>query len=826
MPSDILNDKLEFQDLNPDFIPYACHISDDIILTKNGNLIQTIKITGFAFELVGAKQVDLRTSIKNAISKHVNTDNFAIWLHTVRRKKDLSLEPNFKNNFCAHADSAWNSLHNWSNKYVNELYISILTESKVYRLTNFANILKCCSFLSLKNSEKKIIAKQKKLLNSLTNNFINDLKDFGARKLKISMVGGKYYSEQLRFFSKILNLKESDYEIKDEDLSYQLPKSKIVFGKNMFQIMRGNEINYASIFSIKDYGELSLKSLDKFLLAPFEFIMCQTIDFVNADTAKLDFIEQSDILEISGDSKFAKTSGIEEIIATNTDSPTSFGEHQLTLTLIDNNQESLEKSIRRVNDIFSNYGLVIIREDLFMENCFWSQLPGNFYYICRRRAINTRKFASFASLSNFPAGKRNDNKWGEAVSVFYTNHKTPYFFNFHCGDNGHSLIVGPEGTGKTVLLNFLLAQSTKFNPRIIYLDFFNSSEIFINALDGKYISLDRNSTENLFSPLSLFKNNPNFIQNFLSFLMIEKSETKSGKYIQEPNKNKIIRKIAEELATKEDLKFSDIQNYFKNSKYADFFSLWIKDGRLAKIFDNDNDVLKENNIIGFDLTDIANIKALLVPITYYIMNYLEKSLDGKPTILVIDEAFKILDNPFLNDFINDFLVRLSQNNCVAILATESLEDIKNSHITDLLIEKIATKIFLPNPNSGSDYQELFKLNNIEADLIKEISNDERKFMLKHGTDSLIAELDLADLTNIVTILSSNELTVKIMNKIKSKFGNNSENWLLPYQELVAELLQSDSYDLDSLNNNDENDDLENYNYENDVESRDYQDEEE
>ena len=98
-------------------------------------------------------------------------------------------------------------------------------------------------------------------------------------------------------------------------------------------------------------------------------------------------------------------------------------------------------------------------------------------------------------------------------------------------------------------------------------------------------------------------------------------------------------------------------------------------------------------------------------------------------------------------------------------------------------------------------------------------------MLKHGTDSLIAELDLADLTNIVTILSSNELTVKIMNKIKSKFGNNSENWLLPYQELVAELLQSDSYDLDSLNNNDENYDLENYNYENDIESRDYQDEE-
>ncbi|MFZ8865087.1 MAG: ATP-binding protein [Rickettsiales bacterium] len=819
MTSRVAQEKLLFNDLNPSFIPFACHIDDDTILTKNGNLIQTIKITGFSYELIGAKQVDLRSTIRTAIKKYVKNDNFSLWLHTIRRKKDLSLKLEQQNYFCHNINRAWNTLHDWSDKYVNELYISIITESKSYRAKNLANILKCISFVTLKKTEKKFIAKQKKLLSELTDQFLSDLADFGAQKLALYKIDNQYYSAQLKFFSKILNLEERDFPLEEIDLSNHIADCQIVFGKNMLEVIKDNQKHYATIFSIKDYCELSLKSLDKFLHAPIEFIICQTIDFVNANDAKSGFIEQDKILKISNDTKFAEHIGLSEIISTST-SPTAFGEHQLTLMLIDESKDKLLKSISKTTEIFANFGLVIVREDLFMENCFWSQLPGNFYYICRRKAINTSKFAGFASLANFPAGKFKNNKWGEAISVFYTHHKTPYFFNFHCEENGHTMIIGPEGTGKTVLLNFLLAQANKFKPRIVYLDFFNSSEVFINALGGKYLSLDLENKLNLFNPLPLFKNDAEFIYRFLSYLMIETSEVTDKKYEQVTEKQQLLKQISQQLASEEITSLGDLSAYFKNTKYAKFFDLWVNNNKLAHIFDNQVNLLDNHDIISLDLTRIANVRALLIPITYYIMHYLEKTLDGRPTILVIDEAFKILDNPFLSKDIHNFLERLTKNNAIAILATESLEDAKNSNITNLLTNEIATQILLPNQDSGADYQSIFKLSKQENALVKQISSEQRKFVLKHGTEAIIAELDLANLINIVSILSSSDLAVKIMYKVKQKFGNNPKDWLSPYQELLEdslkEILENHNSDIAKRDEHSNFLQIAEYNYENDL----------
>ncbi len=125
-------------------------------------------------------------------------------------------------------------------------------------------------------------------------------------------IDNQYYSAQLKFFSKILNLEERDFPLEEIDLSNHIADCQIVFGKNMLEVIKDNQKHYATIFSIKDYCELSLKSLDKFLHAPIEFIICQTIDFVNANDAKSGFIEQDKILKISNDTKFANISAYQK----------------------------------------------------------------------------------------------------------------------------------------------------------------------------------------------------------------------------------------------------------------------------------------------------------------------------------------------------------------------------------------------------------------------------------------------------------------------------------------------------------------------------------
>ena len=256
--------------------------------------------------------------------------------------------------------------------------------------------------------------------------------------------------------------------------------------------------------------------------------------------------------------------------------------------LLSDSKEGLEKTIEKSLDVLTQYGLVVVRENLYAENIYWSQLPGNLHYACRKKPIITNRFAGLASISNYPAGKRNANLWGDAVSIFYTAKKTPYFFNFHAGTNGHTLIVGPNGAGKTVLTNFLVAQATKYNPQLFYLDFFNSSQIFIEALEGNYNNF--NFQDKFFS-FAFLKTDLDFFKQFLPFLLIQKDEISANKHSPRKDKLAIIENIINDLKTGslQAQKLSDLKHYFANSPYEKIFALWIEEGKFAKIFDNDDE---------------------------------------------------------------------------------------------------------------------------------------------------------------------------------------------------------------------------------------------
>src|SRR3546814_4580010 len=76
-----------------------------------------------------------------------------------------------------------------------------------------------------------------------------------------------------------------------------------------------------------------------------------------------------------------------------------------------------------------------------------------------------------------------------AVALLKTSARSPYYFNFHSADLGHSMVIGPSGGGKTVLVNFLMAQLEKFNARHIFIDKDQGAEIFVRASGGTYLAL-------------------------------------------------------------------------------------------------------------------------------------------------------------------------------------------------------------------------------------------------------------------------------------------------------------------------------------------------
>ena len=151
---------------------------------------------------------------------------------------------------------------------------------------------------------------------------------------------------------------------------------------------------------------------------------------------------------------------------------------------------------------FTELGVIAVREDVNLEAAFWAQFPGNFKYIARSALVSSGNFAGLASLHNFPVGQAEDNHWGPAVTVLETTAAGPYFFNFHHGDLGNFTIIGPSGSGKTVVLNFLLAQARRFDPRIVFFDKDRGAEPFIRAIGGRYDVL-RPGKPTGFNPLLL-----------------------------------------------------------------------------------------------------------------------------------------------------------------------------------------------------------------------------------------------------------------------------------------------------------------------------------
>ena len=194
-----------------------------------------------------------------------------------------------------------------------------------------------------------------------------------------------------------------------------------------------------------------------------DFFEDLSFDFTFSKKEMEPYEYQNYILKVSGDEDFRQLSGVAHFIENKQGLDTDYGKLQTTIMLISSTREELEKDLKASFEQFNSLGFVVIREDIFLEHCFWSQLPGNFHYLRRQKVINTNRIAGFAALHNFPSGLIAGNKWGPAATVFRTVLNTPYFFNFHDGDLGHSLIMGPENSGKTVLLNFLVTQSRRFS---------------------------------------------------------------------------------------------------------------------------------------------------------------------------------------------------------------------------------------------------------------------------------------------------------------------------------------------------------------------------
>ncbi|HEU5046559.1 MAG TPA: VirB4 family type IV secretion/conjugal transfer ATPase [Rickettsiales bacterium] len=773
------------------FIPYLHHYNDETIITKDGELVQFIKVDGFSFETSDDEDLDMKKMVRNSLLKSMADGTLAIWFHIIRRRKSAFPGGEFAPGFARAVNDKWKQKHHSMDSYVNELYITVVRKADTEGAAKLAHYFNKISDSTNKSSKTESMREAHKELTDVSHRILASFRDYGARQLSIYERDGGVFSEPLEFLSKIVNCGVSQpIQVTPGDISHNLMMQRLYFGRDAIEIRGLTKKRYAAMISIKEYSNATAAGImDAFLQLPHEFIVSQSFVFTNRQTSISNMQLRQRRMIQSNDAGVSQVIEISDALDMAQSGHAAFGRHHLTIMCLEESLERLDDAVSMATSELINVGINPIREKMIMEQCFWAQLPANFSFVGRKAEINTLNLSGFASLHNYPTGRMANNHWGDAVTVFDTSSGTPYFFNFHLRDVGHTTIIGPTGAGKTVLMNFLCAQAQKFRCRLFFFDKDRGAEIFIRALGGNYNIIEPGERCN-FNPLQLpdTMENRNFIGEWLKVMVTVNDEPFTaedmekitdavvGNYKLDP-KDRILRNIAPFLGME------------APGTIASRLKMWHTDGQYAQLFDNLNDTVDFSDaaVFGFEMGPVLNNKATLAPVLLYLFHKINLSLDGTPTIVVLDEAWALIDNPIFASRIKDWLKTLRKLNAMVIFATQSVEDATNSSISDTLVQQTATQIFLPNPKATDVYRKAFMLSEREFNLLKSTDPGSRFFLVKQGKDVVVARIDLSGMDDIISVLSGRAETVGILDEVLNEYGDDPAIWLPIFQQRVREL---------------------------------------
>lgn len=293
---------------------------------------------------------------------------------------------------------------------------------------------------------------------------------------------------------------------------------------------------------------------------------------------------------------------------------------------------------------------------------------------------------------------------------------TPFRFNLHVGDVGHTAILGPTGSGKSTLLGLIAAQARRYaGMRIYAFDKGRSIKALCEACGGSYYEIGgevRLKTDAAdaatsrpvinFAPLLGVRSltERDWAQDWIETLL------RVNDLQVDPQMRMDIR-TALDLFAKHEETVRDLTSfiaYLNNPKAKEVLQMYLRktddENDPSAILDASKDVIGESSFCCFELEELMNRgPKTVLPVLLYLFHKIENALHGEPTLIFLDEAWVVLGHPAFRDKVNEWLKTLRKKNCAVILATQSLNDLKQSGISDVINESCPTKVFLPNPTA-------------------------------------------------------------------------------------------------------------------------------
>lgn len=478
----------------------------------------------------------------------------------------------------------------------------------------------------------------------------------------------------------------------------------------------------------------------------------------------------------------------------------SYGYFTATVTVWDMDLEIIEKKVNAIETTINSLGFTTINETINAVDSWLGSLPGLCRANVRRPLLNSLNLAHLFPLSAVWAGpEKNKHLQGPPLMFTQTPDNTPFRFNLHIGDVGHTMVVGPTGKGKSVALGLIAAQFRRYPKSQVYVfDKDASCRVLTAGVGGDFYDLaDEQENTLSFQPLRNIDNESEraWAAEWISdFLRAENVEIN-------PRVKSIIWTALGSLATspKEQRTISGLTFLIQDEKLRQALEPATIKGSFGRLFDAQYDNLDYGRWQVFEMSKLMNTPAAVPPTLSYLFHKLEQRFNGDPTILILDESWLFFDNPIFASKIREWLKVLRKANVSVVFATQSLADILNSPIAQTVIDACLTKIYLPNSNAIEDetapIYKAFGLNERERQIVAG-AIPKRQYYYKSLIGSRLFELSLGPVALAYCAASSKEdqqMAMRILAE-NGKDGFNAE-WLkyknLPqaadiYRELTQE----------------------------------------
>ncbi len=492
--------------------------------------------------------------------------------------------------------------------------------------------------------------------------------------------------------------------------------------------------------------------------------------------------EQSVLVDTDADNKAADAdAALQELGA----DLVSYGYATTTFVVTDADAVRADEKLRAAQRVMDGRGFATIEESANAVEAWLSSLPGHVYANVRAAPVNTLNLAHMIPLSASWAGPaRNEHLNGPPLLTVRTNGSTPFRLVTHIGDVGHTIVVGPTGAGKSVLLSLIALQFRRYaDAQITIFDKGGSARAAVLGMGGSYFDLGaaQEGVKNAlaFQPLANIDVTAErtFAQEWVLGLL-----THEGVSVTPDTKDAVWSALSNLAAAPQlERTLTGLATLLQRNDLRQALQPYTLEGPYGRLLDADDDRLTLGAVQCFEMEELIHQEGAVLPVLTYLFHRLEQKFDGRPALLILDEAWLFLDNPAFAARIREWLKTLRKRNVSVIFATQGLSDIANSSIAPAIIESCPSRIFLPNdravePQAKAIY-EAFGLNDRQVEIIAR-ATPKRDYYYQSRQGNRLFELDLGPLT-LAFVAASTRQNHALMDELIAAHGEDefADSWL-------------------------------------------------